>query len=78
MEGCISAVSFYALGFGFAFGRSNSNNGFIGTGSFMLLSEGDDENYAKWMFQWAFCAVSSTIASKFFGLGLVRFIKCQI
>lgn len=43
---------FWAIGFGFAFGRSaTANNPFIGTGSFFLI---DYNRFAFWSFEVSF------------------------
>jgi Amt family ammonium transporter len=56
----IGVTAFWILGYGFAFGDTDGlENGFIGTGKFMLF---DFTTYDYWMFQWAFCATASTIA----------------
>jgi len=54
----VGSLCFFAVGFGFAFGTSG--NPFIGTSDFLLLSR---TRYDLWIFAWAFCATSATIAS---------------
>jgi len=70
-EFCISAVCFYLVGYGFAFG--DGSNGFIGNGGFAL--QGNQffnpdsgrqyvgHSYANWMVQWAFASIATTIVS---------------
>ena len=65
----IAALAFYAVGFGFAFG----NGSFMGTDGFLLQGFGDPQTTfgvmglsdatieSKWLFQFAFCAVSLAI-----------------
>src|ERR1044072_8578981 len=62
----IAAIAFYAVGFAFEFG----NGSFMGTDGFFLSGYGDPQEAfgvmgvsdatieAKWLFQFAFCAVS--------------------
>ena len=65
----IAAMAFYAVGFAFEFG----NGGFMGTDGFLLQGYGDPQEAfgvmglsdatieSKWLFQFAFCAVSLAI-----------------
>src|SRR5687768_8691426 len=65
----IAALAFYAVGFGLAFG----NGSFMGTDGFLLQGFGDPQTAfgvmglsdatieSKWLFQFAFCAVSLAI-----------------
>lgn len=60
---CGSAISFYSIGYAFAFGSNNSNKNvtFIGTSNFLILDMVHDESgfeYCKWLFQCAFAATS--------------------
>jgi ammonium transporter, Amt family len=48
------------VGYAFAFGESSNPNGFIGTANFFLMGV---EDYAFWMFQYAFSAASATIVA---------------
>jgi Amt family ammonium transporter len=70
MDACISAVTFWLLGFGFAYG--NSAGGFIGTSLFGLNDMAYTANsgaatssldFHTWFFQWAFAATAATIVS---------------
>ena len=60
----VGAIAFWAVGWAFAYGFSEggSSNGFIGTSQFFLSGDfGDD--YAGWIFQFAFAATAATIVS---------------
>ena len=68
IDGAISAIIFWLLGYGFAYG--DTANGFIGTSKFGLASDdfdlGDGAgqlNYHTFFFQWAFAATAATIVS---------------
>src|SRR5690606_24802852 len=57
----MGAIAFWAVGFGIAYGVSgDSSNGLVGDGNF-FLSGFDD--YATWIFQFAFAATAATIVS---------------
>ncbi|XP_063693862.1 uncharacterized protein LOC134825564 [Bolinopsis microptera] len=71
LDACIGALSFWLIGYAFAFGENNS---FIGADGFALktldipqeetpdrLYQGN--NYAFFFFQWAFAATAATIVS---------------
>eukprot|EP00747_Dinoflagellata_sp_TGD_P160710 gnl/TRDRNA2_/TRDRNA2_178009_c0_seq13.p1 gnl/TRDRNA2_/TRDRNA2_178009_c0~~gnl/TRDRNA2_/TRDRNA2_178009_c0_seq13.p1 ORF type:complete len:473 (+),score=83.54 gnl/TRDRNA2_/TRDRNA2_178009_c0_seq13:103-1521(+) len=68
---CISALCWFVLGYGLAFG--DDAGGFIGGSTFFALHEdhqinglGTDDmtfHYLYWFFQWAFCATAATIVS---------------
>ncbi len=62
LDGCIGAISFWAVGWAFAYGvdSEGSAGGFIGTHNFFL--HGFDD-YASWIFQFAFAATAATIVS---------------
>ena len=71
----IAAIAYYACGFAFAFGTGSSEGDIIGTTGFLLQGFGDPQEAffpsglglsdatveAKWLFQFAFCAVSLAI-----------------
>lgn len=72
-DACISAIGFWLVGYGVAFGLSK--NGFIGTSDYALRGPGfspdggiDDGDvpalyFQWWFFQWAFAATAATIVS---------------
>ena len=65
-DACAGALSFWLIGFGWAYGHSG-NGGFIGTdGGMFAASEfnNSEENlYLMWIFQFSFAATSATIVS---------------
>jgi Amt family ammonium transporter len=62
LDGCVGAISFWAVGFAFAYGvdSEGSAGSFIGTHNFFLHGYSD---YAFWIFQFAFAATAATIVS---------------
>ncbi|KAL2642693.1 hypothetical protein R1flu_010280 [Riccia fluitans] len=59
-------ISFYLFGFGFAFGRSDHNNAFIGSNYFSLKSIPDKFNgfdYSFYLWQWSFAIATAGITS---------------
>lgn len=60
IDACVGGLSFWAVGWAFAYGASDSSNGFIGMGNFFLT---DFEDYAGWFFQFAFAAAAATIVA---------------
>mmetsp|Transcript_2801 Transcript_2801/g.6263 ORF Transcript_2801/g.6263 Transcript_2801/m.6263 type:complete len:547 (-) Transcript_2801:36-1676(-) len=60
LDACGAAVAYFCFGYAFAFGDGSNPNGFIGTTNFFLM---DVDNYAFWMFEYAFSAASATIVA---------------
>lgn len=60
LDACGAAIAYYSFGFAFAFGDGSSPNGFIGTTNFFLMGVDD---YAFWIFEYAFSAASATIVA---------------
>ncbi|KXZ49707.1 hypothetical protein GPECTOR_20g564 [Gonium pectorale] len=67
MDACASALMWYLLGFGFAYGIGDNPNRFIGDALFGLArvkSHNTGSGTGRWLdfvFQWAFCATAVTI-----------------
>mmetsp|Transcript_31004 Transcript_31004/g.52394 ORF Transcript_31004/g.52394 Transcript_31004/m.52394 type:complete len:504 (-) Transcript_31004:328-1839(-) len=67
IDGAISAICFWILGYGFAYG--NTKGGFIGVSLYALsgdefdLNDTDQLNFQSFFFQWAFAATAATIVS---------------
>jgi len=60
---CGSAISFYFVGYAFAYGGRNNADGvtFIGDNNFLLLDLANDESgvgYSEFLFQFSFAATS--------------------
>ena len=60
IDACVGGISFWLVGWAFAYGVSDASNEFIGLGNF-ALNEFDD--YAGWFFQFAFAAAAATIVA---------------
>mmetsp|Transcript_8708 Transcript_8708/g.21855 ORF Transcript_8708/g.21855 Transcript_8708/m.21855 type:complete len:541 (+) Transcript_8708:240-1862(+) len=60
LDACGAAIAYFCFGYAFAFGDGSNPNGFIGTTNFFLM---DVDDYAFWMFQYAFSAASATIVA---------------
>ncbi|KAL3685020.1 hypothetical protein R1sor_003042 [Riccia sorocarpa] len=66
LDAAAGGISFYLFGFGFAFGRSNHNNAFIGSNYFSLQSIPDKSNgfdFSFYLFQWSFAIAAAGITS---------------
>jgi ammonium transporter, Amt family len=77
-DASLGALAWYVIGYGIAFGEDSyattgSTNGFIGRNGYVLAgdkfrSEGKSDaqlgnEWALWLFQWAFAATTATIVS---------------
>jgi ammonium transporter, Amt family len=60
LDASLGAISYWAIGFGLAYGTAGAANMFFGFGSFFLINEDD---YATFFFQFAFAATAATIVS---------------
>ena len=60
IDACVGGISFWLVGWAFAYGVSDASNQFIGLGDFAL--NGFDD-YASWFFQFAFAAAAATIVA---------------
>lgn len=60
LDACGAAVAYFCFGYAFAFGDGSTPNSFIGTTKFFLI---DEDNYAFWIFEYAFSAASATIVA---------------
>jgi Amt family ammonium transporter len=66
LDVCGSSISFYFLGYGFAFGGNPAKKSFIGTDKFFMMGMGDGNDgleYAVWFFQFTFAATAATIVA---------------
>ncbi len=61
LDACVGGLFFWAFGYAIAYGVSGeASNGFMGDGQFFLK---DFDNWASWIFQFAFAATAATIVS---------------
>eukprot|EP00522_Entomoneis_paludosa_P005653 CAMPEP_0172455668 /NCGR_PEP_ID=MMETSP1065-20121228/12185_1 /TAXON_ID=265537 /ORGANISM="Amphiprora paludosa, Strain CCMP125" /LENGTH=535 /DNA_ID=CAMNT_0013208137 /DNA_START=221 /DNA_END=1828 /DNA_ORIENTATION=+ len=63
LDACGAAIAFFVVGYAFAFGGSDPESGnktFIGNANFFLM---DEDDYAFFIFQYAFSAASATIVA---------------
>ena len=60
IDACFGGLSFWLVGWAFAYGASDATNDFIGLGNFAL---NDFDGYADWFFQFAFAAAAATIVA---------------
>ncbi|XP_063682229.1 ammonium transporter 2-like isoform X3 [Bolinopsis microptera] len=63
----ISAIMYFAVGFGFAFGDGSSSGGLIGSTNFFLSSNQNASDIhhssAGWVYHWSYCATAATIVA---------------
>ena len=60
IDACVGGLSFWLVGWAFAYGSGDATNDFIGLGNFAL---NDFDGYADWFFQFAFAAAAATIVA---------------
>ncbi|KAL2607738.1 hypothetical protein R1flu_026311 [Riccia fluitans] len=66
LDAAAGGISFYLFGYGFAFGRSDNNNGFIGSNYFALHhtpDAGRGFDFSFFLYQWAFAIAAAGITS---------------
>ena len=62
LDASLGAISFWLLGYGFAFGADYG--GFIGNSNFAIIDlNNTNHGWQKWFFQWAFAAAAATIVA---------------
>ncbi|KAL5253396.1 hypothetical protein ACHWQZ_G013247 [Mnemiopsis leidyi] len=63
----LSALMYFVIGFGFAFGDGSASGGFIGSTNFFLISETNisdiHHSSAGWVYHWSYCATAATIVA---------------
>ena len=60
IDACVGGISFWLVGWAFAYGVGGASNQFIGLGNFAL---NNFDSYASWFFQFAFAAAAATIVA---------------
>ncbi|HEY4668871.1 MAG TPA: ammonium transporter [Tepidiformaceae bacterium] len=60
IDACVGAVSFWMVGWAIAYGMGGGSNGLFGSGDWFLVGFDD---YASWIFQFAFAAAAATIVA---------------
>lgn len=64
IDACVGGLSFWLVGWAFAYGSSSATNDFIGLGNFALHQFPNDvDGWAGWFFQFAFAAAAATIVA---------------
>jgi ammonium transporter, Amt family len=62
LDACFGAIGFYTIGYGIAFGGTQTGKTFVGNGNF-ALRDFNDGNYSFFFFQFAFAATAATIVA---------------